>query len=80
MLISPSVTNTSFFLDDYVSFFNINHVHFMGSYSTPHSENIGNSSFIFFVKTSSNCLMVQEAPTIYIPMLKFVVSNTTIYS
>jgi len=68
---SPSVTTTSSLLNDSVSILNVDHVHSFGSYALPPSSiNFGKPSFRDIVQYSSNSLMVQEAPTITIPLVK----------
>jgi hypothetical protein len=72
---SPSMTVMSSLLNGYVL------VHSMGAFSPPPSfGNLAKLSFRDNVQSSSNNLMVHEAMTIIIPLMKDVVSKAVIYS
>jgi len=81
MTTSPTMTTTSSFLSELASILNVDLVHSMGACSSPPSYgNLGNPSLKYIMQSSSNCLMVQEAPTISIPLVKDVESKEMIYS
>lgn len=68
MAMSPSMMIVFSFLNNFVSILNVDHVHSMGICAPPPSSgNLSKPSFRDIVQSSSNALMIQEAPAITIP-------------
>jgi hypothetical protein len=81
MVASPYRMAKISFLDNSISLMNVDSVQSLDMCSCPPSfGNMGKFSLRDVVQSSSNCLMVHEALTISILMVKYVLSKETIYS